>query len=34
MKYKEFGSTGEKLSAISLGSWGIGGAGWGETDEG
>lgn len=33
MKYKEFGNTGKKLSAISLGSWGIGGAGWGEIDE-
>lgn len=33
MKYKEFGNTGKCLSAISLGSWGIGGAGWGGADE-
>lgn len=33
MKYKMFGDTGEKLSAISLGSWGIGGSGWGEIDD-
>ena len=33
MKYKKFGNTDESLSAISLGSWGIGGVGWGDTDE-
>lgn len=33
MKYKKFGNTGENLSAISLGSWGIGGAGWGGINE-
>ncbi len=30
MRYKELGDTGLTLSAISLGSWGIGGAGWGD----
>lgn len=32
MKYRMFGNTGLKVSAISLGTWGIGGAGWGNTD--
>lgn len=30
MRYKELGDSGLQISAISLGSWGIGGAGWGE----
>lgn len=33
MRYKELGSTGLKLSAISLGTWGIGGSGWGEISQ-
>ncbi|MDO4313253.1 MAG: aldo/keto reductase [Eubacteriales bacterium] len=32
MRYKIFGNTGLKVSEISLGTWGIGGAGWGHTD--
>lgn len=28
MRYKELGNTGKQISAIALGSWGIGGAGW------
>lgn len=28
MRYKPFGSTGMKVSELSLGTWGIGGAGW------
>ena len=32
MKYRKFGNTGLEVSAISLGTWGIGGAGWGNTD--
>ena len=32
MKYKMLGNTGLKVSAISLGTWGIGGAGWGNID--
>ena len=28
MRYNDFGSTGVKVSALSLGTWGIGGAGW------
>lgn len=30
MRYKELGNTGLRISAMSLGSWGIGGAGWGD----
>lgn len=33
MIYKELGDTGKKISAVTLGSWGIGGAGWGDVDE-
>ena len=33
MIYKTFGKTGLQVSAISLGTWAIGGAGWGHTDE-
>lgn len=33
MQYKEFGNTGKQLSAVTLGSWGIGGAGWGEVNK-
>lgn len=32
MQYKEFGNTGKRLSSVALGSWGIGGAGWGEVN--
>lgn len=32
MKYSKFGKTGLEVSAIALGTWGIGGAGWGNTD--
>jgi len=28
MRYKDFGSTGMKVSEMALGTWGIGGAGW------
>ncbi len=28
MQYKEFGKTGAKVSAMALGTWGMGGAGW------
>lgn len=34
MRYKELGKTGLRVSEISLGTWGIGGAGWGNTDYG
>ncbi len=30
MRYKELGDTGLQISAVSLGTWGIGGAGWGD----
>ena len=33
MRYKTLGTTGEKLSALTLGTWGIGGTGWGETSQ-
>lgn len=33
MLYKELGNTGKKISAVSLGSWGIGGAGWDAADK-
>lgn len=29
MRYKELGNTGMKVSALAAGTWGIGGAGWG-----
>lgn len=32
MEYKEFGDTGKRLSAITLGTWSIGGTGWGITN--
>lgn len=32
MRYKDFGTTGLKVSAISVGTWGIGGRGWGGSD--
>lgn len=35
MRYKQFGTTGMEMSELSLGTWGIGGAGWdavGETE--
>lgn len=32
MRYKEFGTTGLKVSAIGVGTWGIGGRGWGGSD--
>ena len=34
MEYNKFGMTGLNVSSISLGTWGIGGAGWGDTDYG
>ena len=33
MRYKEFGSTGMKVSEIALGTWGMGGVGWDQYDE-
>ncbi len=33
MIYKTLGKTGLRVSAMSLGTWAIGGAGWGHTDE-
>ena len=30
MRYKELGNTGLQISAITIGTWGIGGAGWGD----
>ena len=33
MLYKDFGNTGCKVSAIALGTWGIGGAGWDTYDD-
>lgn len=33
MRFKEFGKTGEKLSALTVGTWAIGGAGWGEVNK-
>ncbi|WP_409967294.1 aldo/keto reductase [Bengtsoniella intestinalis] len=33
MRYQEFGTTGMQFSELSLGTWGIGGAGWGDVDE-
>ncbi len=33
MRYKEFGKTGEKVSALSVGTWAIGGANWGEVNK-
>ncbi len=32
MRYKEFGTTGVKVSALSVGTWAIGGANWGEVN--
>ena len=34
MKYKQMGSSGLKVSVVSHGTWAIGGAGWGEVDDG
>ena len=33
MKYTPFGKTGLLVSEIALGTWGIGGAGWGQNSE-
>jgi len=33
MRYKSFGKTGLKLSAIGAGTWGMGGRGWGASDK-
>lgn len=33
MRYKELGNTGLKISAVTVGTWGIGGAGWGEVSK-
>lgn len=30
MRYKELGTTGEKVSALTIGTWAMGGVGWGE----
>jgi aryl-alcohol dehydrogenase-like predicted oxidoreductase len=32
MRYKDFGKTGLRTSVISVGTWGIGGYGWGGAD--
>ena len=32
MRYKEFGRTGMKVSALTVGTWAIGGANWGDVD--
>ena len=32
MRYKDFGTTGLKVSAIGVGTWGVGGRGWGRSD--
>ncbi len=32
MRYKEFGNTGEKVSALTVGTWAIGGANWGDVN--
>lgn len=32
MRYKDFGTTGLKVSAIGVGTWGVGGRGWGGSD--
>ena len=33
MRYKEFGNTGEKISALAVGTWAIGGANWGDVNK-
>lgn len=33
MRYKEFGNTGIKVSALTVGTWAIGGANWGEVNK-
>ncbi len=33
MRYKEFGNTGVKVSALTVGTWAIGGANWGEVNK-
>lgn len=33
MRYKEFGSTGIKVSALAVGTWAIGGANWGDVNK-
>ena len=33
MRYKQFGNTGMLVSELALGTWGIGGAGWGDQPE-
>lgn len=33
MRYKPFGTTGMNFSELSLGTWGIGGAGWGDVSQ-
>ena len=33
MRYKPFGKTGMKVSEMTLGTWGIGGAGWDDYSE-
>lgn len=34
MRYKQLGDSGIQVSAVSLGTWGIGGSGWGEVSRG
>lgn len=33
MRYKEFGKTGEQISALTVGTWAIGGANWGDVNK-
>lgn len=33
MRYKELGNTGEKISALTIGTWAIGGVGWGDINK-
>lgn len=33
MRYKELGNTGEKISALTIGTWAIGGANWGDVNK-
>ena len=33
MRYAEFGTTGIKVSQATIGTWAIGGAGWGDVNQ-
>ena len=33
MRYKQFGSTGVEVSALTVGTWAIGGANWGDVNK-